>query len=262
MACVYQHIRPDTNTIFYIGIGKKLSRAKSTFARNKYWKNIVKKCNNNFNIKILHENITWEEACQKEIEYIKKFGRVDNGTGILCNLTDGGEGTLNLKHSDDTKLAISKAAIERYKIKPNFRKGKRFVNRNSRKVVIINLKTYIIYKFNTLVEVALFLNTTPTKVRRACIVNKSINDYYLKFGEKFLSNEIEDLKNKKIYELSLKTININKDYSYIQKKVINIQTGEIFKSISEVSKIYGIACSTLNRQVNGISKNKTVFKLL
>ena len=113
-----------------------------------------------------------------------------------------------------------------------------------------------------MVEVALFLNTTPTKVRRACIVNKSINDYYLKFGEKFLSNEIEDLKNKKIYELSLKTININKDYSYIQKKVINIQTGEIFKSISEVSKIYGIACSTLNRQVNGISKNKTVFKLL
>ena len=115
---------------------------------------------------------------------------------------------------------------------------------------------------NTLVEAALFLNTTPARVRRACIVNKSINGYYLKFGEEFLSNEIEDLKNKKIYELSMKTININKDYSYIQKKIINTQTGEIFKSISEVSKLYGITCSTLNRQVNGISKNKTVFKLL
>jgi len=261
MPCVYQHIRPDNNTIFYIGIGKKLSRAKSKSARNKYWKNIVKKCNNSFNIEILHENISWKEACNKEKEYIKKYGRTNNGTGILCNLTDGGEGILNLKHSDDAKSAISKAAIERYKIKPHNRKGKRFVNRNSRKVVIINLKTYIIYKFNTLVEAALFLSTSASRVRRACIVSKAINNYYLKFGEDFLSNEIEDLKNKKIYELSRAGININKDYSSIQKKVINTETGEIFNSISEVSKKYGIINSTLNRQLNETSKNKTVFKL-
>jgi hypothetical protein len=72
MACVYQHIRPDTNTIFYIGIGKKLSRAESKSARNRYWKNIVKKCNNVFIVEILHENISWEEACNKEKEYIGK----------------------------------------------------------------------------------------------------------------------------------------------------------------------------------------------
>jgi len=262
MACVYQHIRPDTNTIFYIGIGKNLSRATSKSARNRYWKNIVKKCNNIFNVEILHENISWEEACNKEKEYIKKYGRVDNNTGILCNLTDGGEGILNLKHSVNAKLAISKAAKERYKIKPHCSKGKRFINRNSRKVVIINLKTYIIYKFSTLVEAALFLNTTASRVRNACIVSKSINNHYLKFGENFLSNELEDLKNKKIYELSYKTMNINKDYTHIQKKVINTQTGKIYKSILEVSKIYGITCSTLNRQVNGVSKNKTVFKLV
>lgn len=262
MSCVYAHIRPDTNTVFYIGIGKKNSRAYSKCSRNNYWKNIVKKCNNVFKVNILHDNLTWEEACNKEKEYIKQYGRVDNCTGNLCNLTDGGEGIINLKHTDDTKLKISEAAKKRYKIKSHCRKGKLFINKNSRKVVIINLKTYIIYNFNTLVEAALFLNTTATRVRRACVVNKSINNYYLKFGTTFLKNEIKDLKNKKIYELSLMTTNINKDYSSIQKKVINIKTNEIFNSISEVSKKYGIINSTLSRQLTGVSKNKTIFKLL
>lgn len=262
MACVYQHIRSDKETVFYIGIGKKLSRATCKYNRNKYWNNIVKKCDGKFTVNILHENITWEEACKKEKEYIQYYGRVNNNTGILCNLTDGGEGILNLQHSQEAKLKISTAAKERYKLKPHCRKGKRFIYRNSRKVVIINLKTYIIYKFNTLVEAAIFLNTSPGKVRRACIVGKSINDHYLKFGNNVSYSEIENLKSKKVYELSSMTTNVNKDYSSIQKKVINTETGEIFNSISEVSKKYGIINSTLNRQLRGISKNKTVFKLL
>ena len=70
MACVYEHIRSDTNTIFYIGIGKKNSRAYSKCSRNTYWKNIVKKCNNIFNINILHDKLSWEDACEKEKQYI------------------------------------------------------------------------------------------------------------------------------------------------------------------------------------------------
>lgn len=262
MACVYAHIRPDTDSVFYIGISKTKSRPYSNYNRNNYWKNIVAKCNGAFIVNILHNNLSWKEACKKEIEYIKCYGRVNNNTGILCNMTDGGEGIVNLKHSPEVKLKISVAAKERYKLNSHCRKGRRFTNSNSRKVVIINLKTYIIYKFNTLVEAALFLNTSPGKVRRACVVSKSINEHYLKFGNSISDIEIENLKNKKVYELSRLTINVNKDYSSIQKKVINTETGEIFNSISEVSKKYGIVNSTLNRQLRGISKNKTVFKLL
>lgn len=263
MACVYKHIRIDTQDVFYIGIGKTLNRAYARCSRNKYWKNIVHKNNGKFLVEILHFDITWEEACQKEKQYIKQYGRSDIHSGRLCNLTDGGEGILNLKHSLEAKLKISIATKSRFKDKHHCRKGGVFINRNSRKVVLINLKTYIIYKFNTLVEAALFLNTSSSRVRRACVVSKSINDYYLKFGNIISKQEIEELKNKIVYDLSDKSlININKDYSFVQKKVINLETKEIFSSISDVCKKYGFNNSTLNRQLNGVTKNKTVFKLI
>jgi hypothetical protein len=175
-------------------------------------------------------------------------------------MTDGGEGILNLQHTDEAKLKISIAAKKRYKLKPQCRKGQRFANKNSRKVVIVDLKTYIIYKYSTLVDASLFLSTSPSRVRRACIVGKSINNCYLKFGDTISKEEIKQLKNKKIYDLS--TVNINKDYSCIQKKVINLETKKVYSSISEVCRKYNLKNSTLSRQLNGVSKNKTIFKLI
>jgi hypothetical protein len=262
MACVYQHIRFDTKTVFYIGIGKTISRAYSKSSRNKYWKNIVNKCENKYLVKILHDNISWEEACTKEKEYIKKYGRLDLKTGTLCNLTDGGEGICNLKHSQKTKLKISKITKERYKTKPNSRKGQIFENKNSKKVVILNLNTYIVYKFNSFVQAAVFLKTTSGRIRNACIAGKTINNNYLKLGTDFSNSEIYIIKNTSLYELSKNNVNVFKDYSKIRKKVINTETHEIFNSMTEVSRKYKIPFATLSRQLRGISKNKTFFKLI
>lgn len=93
MAVVYQHIRLDTNKIFYIGIGKNISRPYSKYKRNEYWNSIVKKCE--YKVELLHVDITWEEACNFEKELITKYGRKDIGTGILSNMTDGGDGGVN-----------------------------------------------------------------------------------------------------------------------------------------------------------------------
>ena len=43
----------------------------------------------------MEENLSWEEACEKEVWWIKFYGRADLGKGTLCNLTDGGDGYLN-----------------------------------------------------------------------------------------------------------------------------------------------------------------------
>lgn len=107
MAYVYRHIRLDKNEPFYIGIGsdKKYKRAHSTKDRNKYWNNIVKK--SLYKVEIIFDNLTWEDACKKEIEFIELYGRKDLGLGTLCNLTNGGEGAKGIIYSDIRKKEIS-----------------------------------------------------------------------------------------------------------------------------------------------------------
>lgn len=104
MAYVYRHIRLDKNVPFYIGIGGDLykRRAFSRLNRNKHWKNIV--LNSEYRVEIILDDLEWNVACQKEIEFISMYGRVDKNTGSLCNLTDGGEGSLNISNSHREKL--------------------------------------------------------------------------------------------------------------------------------------------------------------
>lgn len=106
MAYLYRHIRLDKNKPFYIGIGsdKDYKRAYSEKNRNKYWHNISKY---GYEVEILLDNLTWEEACQKEIEFIKLYGRKDLNEGTLVNMTNGGEGSFGLKMTDESKKKIS-----------------------------------------------------------------------------------------------------------------------------------------------------------
>ena len=92
MCVVYRHIRFDKNEPFYIGIGK-MHRAYSKHSRNTLWKKIV--ANTDYEVDILFDDITEEEARKKEIEFIKLYGRIDQKTGTLSNFTDGGEGIIN-----------------------------------------------------------------------------------------------------------------------------------------------------------------------
>jgi hypothetical protein len=112
MAYVYQHIRLDTDEPFYVGIGSDniYKRANEKSRRNSIWNKIVTKAG--YRTVILFDNITWEQACVLEIELIKSSGRINLNTGSLCNLTDGGEGTLGIIKtvSDDTRRRMSESA--------------------------------------------------------------------------------------------------------------------------------------------------------
>lgn len=100
MAYLYRHIRLDKNEPFYIGIGSDPKRAYSNKDRNKYWKNIVN--NFGYEVDIILDDLTWEEACEKEKEFISLYGRFQFG-GILCNMTDGGDGGFGVVVSEETR---------------------------------------------------------------------------------------------------------------------------------------------------------------
>lgn len=102
---VYFHINPVKNQIFYVGKGRG-KRAWSKHNRNPFWQNTVDKYG--WIVNIVEEGLTNAEACEREIFYIKKIGRIN-----LCNLTDGGEGgtTLGFKGKNHTKESIEKNRI-------------------------------------------------------------------------------------------------------------------------------------------------------
>jgi hypothetical protein len=92
MAYLYRHIRLDKNEPFYIGIGKSdsdFNRAYSKKNRNAYWCNIVNL--SDYRVEIMLQDIEWEEACRKEIEFISLYKK-NTQKGSLCNIADGGGG--------------------------------------------------------------------------------------------------------------------------------------------------------------------------
>jgi hypothetical protein len=111
MAYLYRHIRLDINQPFYIGIGSdnNYKRAYTTSSRNKHWKNIVSKTK--YNVEIVMTDLTWEEACKKEIEFIQLYGRKNLGKGFLCNYTNGGDGVLGLIMSEESRKKMRIAQI-------------------------------------------------------------------------------------------------------------------------------------------------------
>lgn len=96
----YQYQRPD-GTIYYVGKGKN-NRA---FTKNsKYVPVPSRAC-----ILIQHWE-SEEKAFEMEKWWISFWGRKDNGTGILRNLTDGGEGSSGYILSDEQKKKSSEGA--------------------------------------------------------------------------------------------------------------------------------------------------------
>jgi hypothetical protein len=91
---VYAYLRKSNNTPYYIGKGKD-NRAYST--RNRRVSVPKDKTKIVFYQTYLNEN----DAFILEQKYIKLFGRKDNRTGILLNLTDGGEGTSGIIPSEE-----------------------------------------------------------------------------------------------------------------------------------------------------------------
>ena len=87
MFYVYEHIRNDTNAIFYVGKGKA-NRASSTRNRNRYWENVVSK-SNGFTIRFVVKDV------DEELSYLAEEERIDQLKRLaikLANINAGGSG--------------------------------------------------------------------------------------------------------------------------------------------------------------------------
>jgi len=113
MAYVYRHIRLDKNEPFYIGIGSDMTykRANEKTRRSQLWNRIIAK--SDYDVEILVDDITFDYAKLKEIEFIKLYGRIDLGNGTLANLTDGGDGLINRIFTPEHRRKLSLSQIGR-----------------------------------------------------------------------------------------------------------------------------------------------------
>lgn len=95
---VYAYLRLD-GTPYYIGKGKK----RRAFVQHQYVN-----CNDRSRIRFISENLDEDAALELEVRLIQYFGRKDKGTGILRNMTDGGEGQSGWIMPESERQRISK----------------------------------------------------------------------------------------------------------------------------------------------------------
>jgi hypothetical protein len=106
---VYVWFRPWNGAPFYVGKGHgdrayRFNRSRRSSA---HIRRIIEKCGGVFPIVIVRDELTEAEAHEVEIALIKAIGRAVERTGPLCNRTDGGEGVVGSKHSEETRAKLS-----------------------------------------------------------------------------------------------------------------------------------------------------------
>jgi hypothetical protein len=95
---VYMYLRED-GTPYYVGKGK----GNRVYSKNRR----IPRPKDKSRVVFYKQNLTEEEAFKYEVDLIAFYGRKDLSTGILYNLTDGGEGSSGAIRSEEFKKKTS-----------------------------------------------------------------------------------------------------------------------------------------------------------
>jgi hypothetical protein len=150
------------------------------------WKRIVAKTE--YEVEILMDNISMDEAKEKEKEFIKLYGRIDTKTGCLANLTDGGEGTVGRRYSPSESHRKNLS---------NSQKGKKMSEQAKEKmskakktaVLQFDLDGNFIKEWEGIIDAAKHLNGTSTNIMRCCK-----GKFKQAYGYKWEYKQIDELK--------------------------------------------------------------------
>ena len=199
MGYVYRHVRLDTNDVFYVGIGSdepEYKRARVERNRNIFWKRITNKTK--YRVDIMFEDDCYDTIKEKEKEFIILYGRRDLGLGTLCNLTDGGDGTIGRPMNEYTKNIL----VECNSNRPTSKKQKQVVGDRYRgKSGIMHNRSKPVYckeddiYFGSISELSKYLNIPPATIY-----------YYI--------NNIKKYKNKVYTYCNKNIVDTNKLYIY------------------------------------------------
>ncbi|MGN1300900.1 MAG: NUMOD3 domain-containing DNA-binding protein [Clostridia bacterium] len=116
MYTVYIHISPSNKK--YVGITSKNPRCRWGLngcgynSQQYFWRAIKKYGWDNFQHIIVYENLTKEEAIKAEKQLIAKYK--SNLPEYGYNVTEGGEGTSGMKHSEATKELLRQKAYKQF----------------------------------------------------------------------------------------------------------------------------------------------------
>jgi len=153
---------------FYIGKGKH-HRINHHLQPNSLCDNSIKSNTINAIIKQkgrppthykIAEKLSFEEANELETNLIKHFGRRDIKTGILTNMTDGGEGFKNIRFSLKTKYKMSQA-----------KKGKVHgkLNPRSKRVQQFDLDNNLLREWDALSDITKETGMEFRKISKCCL---------------------------------------------------------------------------------------------
>jgi len=233
MAYVYTHTRLDTNEIFYIGIGSdvlgKHRRAFSKKGRSKFWKDMIK--NREYRVDVVYDNLSWEDACKKEIELIFKYGRRDLGKGTLVNLTNGGDGVSGYFHSNERIIKISKNSSG---------------SNNGNAKSCIHFDTNL--KFKSLKEGCEYFALSYNQQSSAVKTKLATAKFY--YENKPFTRPTKEEKSKRVSDAKKKSGNGK------YNPVIHIETGLEFKTIKEGCRYFGIMYDAEHNKVTKSLPNR------
>lgn len=206
---LYRHISTD-NKVFYVGIGTKWKkdilenrifyyrRAFSKFGHSAIWEKIAK---SGYSVEIIFETDNKEFLFNKEIEFIKLYGKLIDNSGTLTNLYDGGDtGYTSLSTSHKNKISISKKGKKQKKEHVKKRR-KTLIERY--KILQFDKEGSFIKEYNCPLDAS-----KATKRSMTHILNSVLNKvkyskdfiwmYKLGFSQKTLEKRVLDYKNNKL----------------------------------------------------------------
>lgn len=259
---LYRHINIITNEVFYIGIGTKWKEDlnknynyyyRRAFAKNGHtelWKNIIK---SGYKVEIILETNNKNFLFEKEIEFIKLYGKLIDKTGSLTNLYDGGDtGYKFLSYEHKRKMSIAK-------------KDKKQLVQH-----VLNRRNSLIEKYKVLqFDIkGNFIKEYPCPIDASKITGKSLTHILnstsdkVKFTRDFIWFYKLGFSTKKLKDKILKcTINIENHKKVSNKIIIQKDlVGNILKEWESLTKIKEILKYNTNNILNAIKQKRIAKK--